>query len=357
MRDESTIDTPMLSRSERFALSVTTFRAILRRVGRIHLDYLTASFFRFARQDQNELIPSCVADALRKMMILHHPFNVQIFDRNRIKLSHDLERRLVVKIRALSPDFLMFLLQQIDRLASVIASLVHSARDFALSSLQFTFGLAQKFRILDYFTSRECGEVLDPDINPYRLAGLGEESGLVLLNSKDRIPAISLSLNRTGLDGSFNWTGETKAARANLRQLKLVAFKPKPALWVSEGIEARGRFESRIAGRFSVLATPEEGVKGFIHSAQGVLKNLAMNLAHILTKLLDLRELDGLGVVVNRKPVDAVSVSPLLQRRVVEFAANVQCGAARGFKLRIEFHLVFVGLHFPDYTLVTMANQ
>jgi hypothetical protein len=99
MRDESTIDTPMLSRSERFALSVTTFRAILRRVGRIHLDYLTASFFRFARQDQNELIPSCVADALRKMMILHHPFNVQIFDRNRIKLSHDLERRLVVKIR------------------------------------------------------------------------------------------------------------------------------------------------------------------------------------------------------------------------------------------------------------------
>jgi hypothetical protein len=57
MRLEPTIVTPALSHREGLAHSMTTFRAILRRVARIPLDYYTISLFRFARKDQYEFIP------------------------------------------------------------------------------------------------------------------------------------------------------------------------------------------------------------------------------------------------------------------------------------------------------------
>src|SRR5262249_40955851 len=165
MRDKSTVDTPVLSRGERLAHSVTALRAILRRVGWIHLDDHTAGAFSLARQDQEELAPSRVTDALGEMMILHHPFNVQIFDGHRVKLSHDLKRRLVMEIRASALNLLMPLLKQFDRFSSSLRPLFTSG-DFALSGLQFPFGFAQEFRVLDHLACRERGEVLDPDINP-----------------------------------------------------------------------------------------------------------------------------------------------------------------------------------------------
>jgi hypothetical protein len=66
------------------------------------------SLFRFARKDQNELTPSLVTDALGETMILDHPFDIQIFDGDRVKLSRDLESRLVVEIRALASNLLIF---------------------------------------------------------------------------------------------------------------------------------------------------------------------------------------------------------------------------------------------------------
>src|SRR5262245_25722784 len=127
MRLEPTFVTPVLSHREGFAHSMTTFRAILRRVGRIHLDHYTTSIFRFARKDQYEFIPSRVTDALGEMMILHHPFDVQIFDGHRVEFAHDFERRLLMKIGALASDLLMLPGQKLNRLASALASLVRTA--------------------------------------------------------------------------------------------------------------------------------------------------------------------------------------------------------------------------------------
>ena len=50
---------------------------------------------------------------------------------------------------------------------------------------------------------------------------------------------------------------------------------------------------------------------------KSVMKNLAVNLAYISTDLFDLRKLDGLRVIVDRKAVDLVGVAPFLQRRVL----------------------------------------
>jgi hypothetical protein len=169
------------------------------------------------------------------MMILHHPFNIQIFDGDRVKLSHDIERSLVVKVRALASYLLMLLPKQINRFHAPPRPLP-APGDFALSSLQLRLGLAQKFRILNRLARRERGEILDPDINPDRLAGLRKESALVLFNRKDHIPTVRIALDHAGLDRPFNRTGKTDATRTDFRQVKLVAFKPESALRIGEGI-------------------------------------------------------------------------------------------------------------------------
>src|SRR5262249_54218047 len=70
MRYISTFVTSVLSLRQSLAHSVATLRAVLRRIGWIHLDYHTAGAFSLARQDQDELTPSRVTDALGEMMIL-----------------------------------------------------------------------------------------------------------------------------------------------------------------------------------------------------------------------------------------------------------------------------------------------
>jgi putative transposase len=331
-------------------------RAILRRVRRIHLDYLSAGAFSLARKDQDELAPSRVTDALGEMMIPDHPSHVQIFDGNRVKLSHDIERSLVVKVRALASYLLVLLRQQIGCFSSSLRSLLTSG-DFALSSLQLRFGLTQKFRVLNHLARRESGEILNPDIYANRVARLRKESALVLFNCKDHIPTIHIALDHAGLDYPLDRTGEADATRTNFRQVKLVAFETKAALRIGEGIVPRSGLESRIPRRFAILHAAKEGVEGLIHAAQGVLKNLAMNPAHVLTDLFDLRKLDGLGVIIDRNAVDPVGVTTFLQGGVVQLAAKVERGDASRLKFRTGLQLVFVCLQFPHYTLVTMATQ
>jgi hypothetical protein len=149
------------------------------------------------------------------MMIPHHPLNVQIFDGHRVELPHDLERRLVMEIRPLPSYLPMPLLQQFDGLAPAAASLVRSATDSALSRFQPSFGLAQKFRVPDHFACRERGKVLDPHIHANPIAGLWKVSALILLNGENHIPAVSLSLNPTGLDRPFNRARKTDPARTD----------------------------------------------------------------------------------------------------------------------------------------------
>jgi putative transposase len=356
MRDKSTILTPMFSRGESFSHTMTALRAILRRVGRIHFDYLTTSIFRFVRQNRGELTPSRVANALGEMMVLNHSSHVQIFNGDRVKLLDEIERRLVMKVRALALNLLMLLRQQRDRFSPSLRSLF-AARDFALSRFQFAFGLTQEFRVLNCFASREIGEVFDPDINPDRLASFREESALVFFNRKDHVPTIGLALDHASLDRPLDWTGKVDTARTDLRQMEFVAFDPKAALRIGKGIIPGCGPESRVARRFPILHTPKESVEGFIHTSKSVLKDLTVYRADVFADFLDLRKLNGLSVVVDRNAIHPVSVASLLDRGVIQFAAKVKRCAACGFKVLVDLQLVLVRLHLPHYTLVIMAKQ
>lgn len=342
---ETTI-TNVLTHRKRLPNPLSAIAAILRGVRGGNSDYPATSVLSFVFEYLRKSSPTGVTDTFGEMVILHHPFDVQIFNGNRVKLSNDIESGFMVKVQPLALNLLMLLRQQFDSLASAITSLIGSPRNLSVRRFEFSFGHAVVFWVLNYLTRAQRRKVLNAGINADVVAGLRKEAGLVLFNGEDDIPAIRLTLDRAGFDCLFNRTGETNARRADFGKMKLVAFKPETTLRIGEGIVSRRWLESRIARRFSLLHSTKEGIKGFVQAAQRLLKNLAVNIAHIFTDLFDLWKLHGLGVIVDRKPVETIGVAPFLERGVIEFAANIQRAATGGYESRVWPQLVFVRLQF-----------
>jgi hypothetical protein len=60
-------------------------------------------------------------DTLGEMVVPDHIGRLQVLMRDHVVLTHQRERRLVVKVLPLAPDLLVRLGQQYDRLAPAIA--------------------------------------------------------------------------------------------------------------------------------------------------------------------------------------------------------------------------------------------
>src|SRR5579859_4875079 len=68
--------------TERHLVPVSTSGTRLRRIGRVDLDELSASFFRFAGQVQEKGRPCRVTDTLCQTMSMHHAIDGQILNSN-----------------------------------------------------------------------------------------------------------------------------------------------------------------------------------------------------------------------------------------------------------------------------------
>src|SRR5262245_16078044 len=90
---------------ERHFLPVAAIAANLDRVAWIHSFKRPASVLSFASRYREKASPGHVADRLREMAVFHHPANVQILDRDRVKTSYKIGRYLVVKIIATARYF------------------------------------------------------------------------------------------------------------------------------------------------------------------------------------------------------------------------------------------------------------
>ena len=261
----------MFARGERFTDSRATSMTVLRSELRRHLHDLPASVCRFARQDLEEGIPRCVTDAFGQMMILHQAFDVQVFDRDRIKFTDELEHGLVVKVCALPRHLLMLPPEQHNSLAATVAALVCAARHLALCGLQPAFGVLQVSRILNHLAGRKRGEVLKADINAHAVASLRQETALVFFNGEDDVPAVRFAFDGAGPDRACDGTTEAHAATADFREMQLVAFKSEAALRVAERVEAVTALEARITRRLAIFHTAEEVLKGALQLPQRLL--------------------------------------------------------------------------------------
>src|SRR5215470_6217338 len=92
---------------ERHLLPVAAPAANLARVFWVYSFKRPASVLSFAFRYREKASPGHVADRLCEMVVFHHPANVQILDRDRIKSSDKISRNLVVKILPAARHFQM----------------------------------------------------------------------------------------------------------------------------------------------------------------------------------------------------------------------------------------------------------
>src|SRR5207247_6612458 len=66
------------------------------------------------------------------------------------------------------------------------------------------------------------------------------------------------------------------------------------SLWISEALIAVATLEARIARRFAILETTEEGVKGFVESSKRILLDLGVDILVLFSLLFVIMKMCGL---------------------------------------------------------------
>jgi len=111
-------------------------------VARVNPYHLTASLFRFARQNGYELIPRRIRNTFRQAMVREHSAYVQVLNRDGPETGNQLSRLLVRKVRAAIGDPLMDTTDDLAPLRAFRCALLDFGQ-FALHFRQFGFVLSK----------------------------------------------------------------------------------------------------------------------------------------------------------------------------------------------------------------------
>src|SRR2546421_4924328 len=160
----ATTKTDMRTHREGLLDHLTTLLTFLAGKTRVHSDHLMSSTFSLGSEDSEELAPSCISNGFGKVMVLDHPFYVQVFNGNVVKGVSILLSKLEMKVFSLALDLQMCLCCTLSRLASSLASLLPSThRTLLASEGGLTFAIIPGVLNSMSFTVRQ--ERFEPDIN------------------------------------------------------------------------------------------------------------------------------------------------------------------------------------------------
>src|SRR5215475_16124687 len=103
--DKSALLTFVNANRQGHLLPVAAIATNLTRVFWVYSFKHTPGAFSLGLCHPEKVPPGHIADCLREMVVFHHPANVQILDRDRVKSSDKISRYLVVKILATARYF------------------------------------------------------------------------------------------------------------------------------------------------------------------------------------------------------------------------------------------------------------
>ncbi len=124
----------------------------------------------FGCEEGAELAPASITDALGEVVVLHHVGRLQVFVIDRVVLTHQRQRRLVVEVGSCPPYPLMRLGEQLDRLSPAVAALL-PPRHPPLGTLEVQFSHAEDARVGDLATVGQRSERLQPEVDTRFLPG------------------------------------------------------------------------------------------------------------------------------------------------------------------------------------------
>ncbi len=259
-------------------LPMMTPATILGGVGWVHLDDVSASFFRFAREVLKELRPRRIRNAFCQAMIVEHPIDMQILNTDGPERVDDFTTVLVREIVAF--PFGSFV-DTSDHLA-MPTLLFRSPLQFGVFALhlrQCLFFTAKEARIRNFLARGEGGKGFESYVNANGVRIVLQELR-VALNGKGDIPFPSRgAMNGARLDRAFDRTVKDHLDGANLGEAHpIIMGETKTALRIGETIVATIPFKARIAGFLPRFTALEKGFEGQIDTHCNILQDLGMNL-------------------------------------------------------------------------------
>ncbi len=164
------------SLSERHLLPMATPATLLRCIGWVDLDQLSASTFRLARQLSKERRPRCITDRFRQTMSMNHPVHVQVFNADDTELIDNLSALLMGEVLSPPRDTLMHTSNDF----AMLASLRCAFSKFGVFTLDFSkrlFFLAEKRGFSISCPSESVAKVFKPTSIPTVSTFSGKHSG------------------------------------------------------------------------------------------------------------------------------------------------------------------------------------
>jgi hypothetical protein len=308
--------------------------ASLRRAAGVHLDEQPTSLFRFVGQLVDQGRPPGIRYGLGEHSGCQ-AFDVQIFDHDQAKVANQPPADLVVKIRALIADVRVSGLKLAHGFLPIIAA-PFAPRHLALCPPEFRLRPSGVARVLNPGPVRESSEGRQPDIDPDACGGLWQGLGLAL-NREAGVPLPSLALDRHGLNSAFNRPVQFEFDLPDALEIELPRVEqPAPVAVTREGqaVVTAARPEARKPDLApALLDAPEESFEVLVQAAQHVLAAGEVGQFEVAGRP-NLLQLICLIVVVQRQALDAVSVTALLKRGVVEPAGFSQLPVKRRDLLR-----------------------
>jgi hypothetical protein len=315
---------------ERFGDRCAT-RTALRGALRVDLHPETASFHRFAKQDEDERAPGGVQDRLGE----HAPrqaLDVQGFDGDQPVLVDELPSNLVMKIAAVVPNVRVQPLQGAHRFPPAVAAFL-APGDLALRPSELHLGRFEVAGIVDPGPIRQRGEGLQADIQAHRLGAFGQGKGLAC-NAEADIPVSRFALQGDGLDRPLERAMPFHFQLAHTLDIELPVVPDLATIAIAGkgiAVEAGAGLEARVARFFAPLPTSKEGFERLVDPPQHILAGGEIRQAE-MSGVPNRFELVRLIVVGQRGVCFAVRIAALLERGVVQETGFAKLGF-QGFPL------------------------
>ena len=344
--DKSAFSAFVDTNGERRLLPVAAIAANLTRVSWVHSFKRPASVFSFAFRYREKASPGHVADRLRKMMVIHHPSNVQILNRDRVKTVDKIGRNLMMKIPPAARYF-QVRFGDFDSLFDAALRSLFLARKPSLFSLQIIQRILEIARILDLFAGRECGETGNADIHTNCLPGRRQWLRFRYLANNQRIPAVNAACDPNLFALSFDRAGEPDATGPHTRNRKFVAFdraRPDLLVFLREGVIALFALESGKARLISALDTSKEAFKSFVKTFERVLLDRPQ-MALYFRQCSSIGQMARLFSVTKSSAGNLIARNPLGQRGVIDLAGMFKFTLASFYKAFVSTKLELEGLN------------
>jgi len=257
---------------------MSTARAVLRRIRGVHSDETPTGPCCLVGEKRCELSPRRILDALGETVVMHHPIDRQIFDRDQIKLVDEAAALLVGEVAPPPGDALMHASHNPAPLRTLRRALL-DLRETPLGSRQRTFVAAEEAQVLYWLTFRGHSKGLQAHIQAHFSPSRWQWTRLGTLAREADVPFAGAA----ALDGGRLGRALQRAMQDDFHQPDVHHTQP-PRLGVQmaahrhlregEAIIAAPASKTRITWRLAGFDPAEERLEGQINAHGHVLQPL-----------------------------------------------------------------------------------